>query len=194
MQIRVDCQWWQVLSQLANSRSSRQKGEVNSFTLDEIFDIVNESLIEQRLILIRRTASFTIVPADERIDLGPLPRSTIDELENLPRTLTEVCLPIRAIPPSDAVTEVKKMLGPFGQVSALDNAKQLVLSDFAGNLRYIIKVLKVAQGSQNLPIYIYVCRKQSHHARRSPPCKKLICGAAEGKVERSYGRCQACGG
>lgn len=75
------------------------KGGVNSFTLDEIFDILNESLIEQRLILIRRTASFTIVPAGERIDPGPLPRSTIDELENLPRTqLTEVCLPIRAIP------------------------------------------------------------------------------------------------
>jgi len=85
------------------------KGGVKSFTLDEIFDILNESLIEQRLILIRRTASFTIVPADERIDPGPLPRFTIDDLENLPRTqLAQVCLPIRAIPPSDAVTEVKK--------------------------------------------------------------------------------------
>jgi len=72
------------------------------------------------------------------------------------------------------------MLGPFGQVSALDNAKQLVLSDFAGNLRYIIKVLKVAQGSQNLPIYIYVCRNIGPREAVAA-VQKLICEQQKAK-------------
>ena len=38
--------------------------------------------------------------------------------------------------------EVKKLMGPFGEVIVLEKANQLILQDTAGNLRRICDILK----------------------------------------------------
>ena len=44
------------------------------FTLEEITDILNETLAQQKLILIRRHMTFFLHPADEKIDPRDIPR------------------------------------------------------------------------------------------------------------------------
>src|SRR5262249_4939833 len=54
-------------------------------TIPEIIDIINEGLQsnseKQKYILLRRERTFTLVPADETIDPGLLPRVNVDELD-----------------------------------------------------------------------------------------------------------------
>src|SRR5262249_34304525 len=50
------------------------------YTLPQIIDILNEALEAQKFLLIRGEKSFTLVPADEKIDPALVPRVTVEEL------------------------------------------------------------------------------------------------------------------
>src|SRR5262249_5515447 len=45
----------------------------------------------------------------------------------------------------DLVPEVKKILGPFGEASALTAANQLIMQDQAGNLRRVIEMIRAIE-------------------------------------------------
>jgi hypothetical protein len=118
-------------------------GPATKYTVPEIVDIINEGLLAQKLLLIRRDRSFVIVPADERIDPGSLPRLLPDELEKRGKTeFVSVVIPLRTLQAEEIAPEVKKMLGPFGEVIALKKANQLVLQDTAGSLRRIYQLVE----------------------------------------------------
>jgi type II secretory pathway component GspD/PulD (secretin) len=115
----------------------------SEYTLPEIIDILNEALLNQKYILIRRSSSITIVPADEKIDPAILPRIRPEELDERGNTeLVSMVLPLSSLVAEDAAGEVKKMMGPFGEVVALSRANQLLLQDTAGNLKRIKKTIQ----------------------------------------------------
>jgi type II secretory pathway component GspD/PulD (secretin) len=112
------------------------------YTLEEITDILNEALLAQKFILVRRAASFTVLPADEKIDPTLLPRVSLDDLEKRGRTeLVTVMMPLK-LKANEIAPDVKKLLGPFGSVVVLEKANQLLLQDTAGNLRQICQTIK----------------------------------------------------
>jgi type II secretory pathway component GspD/PulD (secretin) len=116
------------------------------YTLPEIIDLINEALLSgsatQKYLLINRERSFALVPADEKIDPALLPRVRLDELALRGNTeIVSVVVPLRSVSAEDAAPEVKKLLGPFGNVVALARANQLVLVDTVGNLRRIGRLL-----------------------------------------------------
>jgi RNA polymerase sigma factor (sigma-70 family) len=117
------------------------------FTLAEITDILNEALLSQpatqRYLLVRRHASFTLLPADEKIDPTLVPRVRPDDLDKRGRTeLVTVALPLTELSAEDVAPDVKKLLGPFGEVVTLGRANQLIVRDTAGNLRLIRETIK----------------------------------------------------
>jgi RNA polymerase sigma factor (sigma-70 family) len=113
------------------------------FTIEEVTDFLNEALLTQRYLLIRRDASFTVLPAEEKIDPTLLPRVGIDDLEKRGRTeLVTVVLPLTNLTAKDLAPDVKKMLGPFGEIVLLEKANQIILQDTAGNLRRIHQTIK----------------------------------------------------
>jgi len=113
------------------------------FTIPQIIDILNEALLAQKYILIRRTSSFTLLPADEKIDQQMLPRIRIEDLDEHGLTeLASVVLPLTSLVAEDLAPEVKKMMGPFGEVVAMAAANQLILTDTVGNLKRIYKTIK----------------------------------------------------
>src|SRR5262245_12715017 len=57
-----------------------------SYTVPEAIDIINEALQQQKFLLIRREASFTVVPADDPVDPALLPRVSPDELRSRGKT------------------------------------------------------------------------------------------------------------
>ncbi|MCI0700724.1 MAG: hypothetical protein L0241_06555, partial [Planctomycetia bacterium] len=92
--------------------------------------------------LIRRQATFTVVPADEKIDPTFVPRIKLDELDKRARTeLVQVVIPLKTLVADDLVPDVKKMLGPFGSVVAVNRTNSLIVQDLAGNLQKIVKTL-----------------------------------------------------
>ncbi|HZY84394.1 MAG TPA: sigma-70 family RNA polymerase sigma factor [Gemmataceae bacterium] len=116
------------------------------YTLAEITDILNEALLAhaiQKYLLVRRPASFTLLPADERLDPTLLPQVPLAALEKRGRTeLVRVVLPLKNVPAGDLAPEVKKLLGPFGEVVALEKINRLVLQDTAGNLRRVVQTVQ----------------------------------------------------
>jgi len=128
-------------------------------TIPEVIDILNEALTSQKFVIIRRTASFTVLPADEKIPPEMLPRLTIPELESRGKTeIAQVVLPLHSQNAEDIVGEVKKMMGPFGEVVALSVANQLILQDAAGNLRQIIKTLQDTEEAAHGQSYTHPCK------------------------------------
>jgi hypothetical protein len=119
------------------------------YTLAEIIDILNESLMQQKHILIRRERQFTILPADQ-IDPLLVPRVRIEDLEQRGSTeLVSVVVPLKALAAGDIAPEIKKMLGPFGEVIVISQGNRLLLRDTAGNLRRIHQLIRELESSQN---------------------------------------------
>jgi type II secretory pathway component GspD/PulD (secretin) len=109
------------------------------YTLGEVIDLINDGLLPNKYVLVRRPASFSLVPADEK-----LPRHLVPpvRLEDLPgrgdSEVVEIVLPLKALMAEDYAGQVKKMLGPFGEVLALKQGNRLVLQGTAGTLRFIL--------------------------------------------------------
>src|SRR5438874_6989525 len=61
-------------------------GQNREYTLPEVIDILNDALILQKFILIRRVASFMVIPADEKIDPALLPRIAVEDLPKRGKT------------------------------------------------------------------------------------------------------------
>jgi WD40 repeat protein len=115
-------------------------------TLLGVIDLLNELLVPQKFLLIRRDASFTVVPADERIDPALVPRVRVDELAGRGRSeLVSVVLPLGSLAGKNLSQDVRKMLGPFGEVTVLPNHR-LLLQDTAGNLRRIVEAIGFEEG------------------------------------------------
>jgi type II secretory pathway component GspD/PulD (secretin) len=122
------------------------------YSLGEIIDILNEALIPRKFVLLRRPTSITLLPADERIDPTMVPRVSIDELGRRGKTeIVSVLLPVKTVQAKDFAPEIKKLLGPFGEVIALAKANQLVVQDAAGNLRRVIETVQAIEERETTP-------------------------------------------
>jgi RNA polymerase sigma factor (sigma-70 family) len=147
-------EWYSEVSGLAYTGTYKPEGTATfipargkrQYTLAEITDILNEMLLSQKYILIRRDVTFTVLPADQKIDPVLVPRVRLDDLSKRGKTeLVSVVLPVTAPSAKDLGPDVKKMLGPFGEIVVLEKVNQLILQDTAGNLRQIHETLKAVQ-------------------------------------------------
>src|SRR5437899_7450475 len=119
------------------------KSGPKEYTIPQVIDILNQSLEGQNYLLIRRSASFTLVRSDQKIDPALVPRIGIDDLKQHGDTeYASVVLPLKALMAEDEVKEVDKMMGPFGTAVAMTEANQLVLRDTVGNLKRVVKTLQ----------------------------------------------------
>jgi RNA polymerase sigma factor (sigma-70 family) len=143
-------EWYAEISGLAFVGSSKPPGTFTfippqgkrQYTLVEITDLLNEALLAQKFILIRRTSTFTVLPADEKIDPSLVPRVGFDELGKRAKTdLVSVELPLNSVRAEKVAPDVKKMLGPFGDVVVLETGNRLILQDTAGTLGRIIRTV-----------------------------------------------------
>jgi type II secretion system protein D len=120
--------------------------------MGEVIDIINDGLLSiaptQRYIMINRERNFTVLPADEKVDPALLPQISPEEIDDSTRgrnELVQVVLPLKTLDAETLAPEVKKTMGPFGEVSALPAGNQLFLIETVGNLRRIKKRLDDAE-------------------------------------------------
>ncbi len=117
------------------------------FSIPEIIDIVNDGLLPLRYVLINRRTSFTLVPAS---DINPInvPRISTQEFgEHGQSEVVSTILKLKTLVAADLATEVKKQMGPFGNVVVLASMNQLLVQDTLGNLQRIIANIQEADKS-----------------------------------------------
>jgi RNA polymerase sigma factor (sigma-70 family) len=116
------------------------------YTLGEITDILNELLLDQKLIILRRPKSFTLLSADELADPGRLPVVPVNDLKHYGNTeLVTVVVPLTAVEAKDIAPEIRQLSGPFGRVVLLDKANQLMIHDTAANVRRMYQTLQTIE-------------------------------------------------
>jgi general secretion pathway protein D len=124
-------------------------GVPREYTIPEVIDIINEALSQQRYMLIRREASYTIIAADDVINDWILPRILAEDLPTRGKTeMVSVVLQLNSLVAEDMVPEVRKMMGPFGDVVALTKSNQLLMKDTAGNLMRIVTTINDIEKSE----------------------------------------------
>jgi hypothetical protein len=116
------------------------------YTMGEVMDVINGILLSdaytQKYFVIRRERMFCLVPADEKVEQMLAPRVTMAELGERGRTeLVRATIPLRRLNAAKLAREVKKQIGPVGDVVSVPNQNALVMWDTAGNLRRICRML-----------------------------------------------------
>ncbi len=132
-----------------------------TYTAPEVIDILNEGLLQQKFVLIRRDRILKIMPADEKIDPMWLPSISVEELSEHGNTeIVRVVLTVPSLVAEDIAPKVKKMMGPFGEVVALTEggANQLILVDTVGNLKRIRETIDPGKDAQRAESFSYQCQ------------------------------------
>jgi hypothetical protein len=113
------------------------------YTIPEVIDVLNEALMAKGYLIVRRAQTITLAALDESIDV--VPTIALEELGRYGKTeLVKVVIPLKVLSSEEIAPEVKKILGPFGSVTALKG--QLVVQDAADNVRTVLKLLKEIDG------------------------------------------------
>ncbi len=111
-------------------------------SIGELFDKLNERMMIDNHILVRKNSTFAIHPADERIPLKFVP--VVSPLELSKRGKTEqvaLILPLRIMDGESAGNVVRKRLSQFGDVKAY-NQDSLLVQDQAAKVRAIMSSIK----------------------------------------------------
>lgn len=108
------------------------------YTIPEVVDVLNEALAQQKYVLIRRSRSFSIWPADEKLDPSLVQRITLDEIKDKGDTeIVSVTVPLKTLNADDIVPYVQKLKGTFGEVNPF-GSNSIILQDTAKNIRRIV--------------------------------------------------------
>ncbi len=124
------------------------------YTFTELTDLINDALLAEKFLLVRRGKEFTVVPADEKIDPKYITHVELHDLDKHGRTefvTVHITLPA-ALGPEIEKT-VRKLIGPFGKGAWYPPANTLILSDTVENVRTIVTTASALEkaGSANKP-------------------------------------------
>jgi RNA polymerase sigma factor (sigma-70 family) len=159
-------------------------GVPQRYTLGQILDTLNEELLKQKLLLIRRGRGFSIEPANEKIDPSILPRISPTDLDKYGNTeLAVVDFPLTTLVAEDFAKEAKGLLGPFGSITTLSAANRLLVQDTVGNLKRIRNIIKESEAS-GIP-----SRARAGQGQRAE--KTPARGSVEEKLDRVLNRLDA---
>jgi RNA polymerase sigma factor (sigma-70 family) len=125
-----------------------------AYALAEVTDFLNEALVPQKMILIRRERTFTLHPADEKLDPSAWRRVELKELPELGRTeLVEVQLTTEHLDAGDVRDELRKLLTPFGEIT-FAKGNTFVVRDTVGNILRIRATLEPIDKPAERPVYV----------------------------------------
>ncbi|CAN5232711.1 hypothetical protein BH11PLA2_BH11PLA2_25870 [soil metagenome] len=112
------------------------------YTMSQVVDLLNENMSAQNYIMIRRSQTFTVIPADIKIPKELIHKIPLEDLAKKGDTeMVEVSFTLKSLLAEEIVPMLAKRKGPFGEVFPL-GSNQLVIQDTARNVRLIIKDLE----------------------------------------------------
>lgn len=116
--------------------------DTRSYTPAEAIDLINSVLLTKGFTLIRRERMLLLVNLEDGIPPSWVPQVTLEALESKGEFELVSCLfQLTKLTSEEADAEVRKLLGPQGSMVLLSKAKQIYVTETAGKLRVIRKVL-----------------------------------------------------
>jgi type II secretory pathway component GspD/PulD (secretin) len=149
-------------------------GKLRTYNIGEIVDILNEALqvnsSNKRYLLIRRSQSFTLVIADDKIPRDLIPSIRVEDLPKRGRSeVVRIDVKVAGADAEELAPKIKKMMTQLGDAVALDSPNMLVLIDTVGSLTEVMKTIKLigGDGKETAERYAHQCRFiKAHDAER----------------------------
>jgi hypothetical protein len=109
----------------------------------EAIAFCNEALVDMRWALVRADArELRLIPADEVVDPKLVPRLPPAALPTRASAeIVSIALPLTKLKAAEVAGDVRKLLTPFGQVQAMEQANSLLIQDLAVRLRSLAPLL-----------------------------------------------------
>ncbi|MGB9689910.1 secretin N-terminal domain-containing protein [Thermogutta sp.] len=114
----------------------------HEFTPAEAIDLLNSVLLTKGYVLIRRERMLMLLNIEDGVPSNLVDRVTPEELDSRGDYEMVSCLfQLRKMTPEEAEQEVKKLLGPQGSVVVLAKARQILVTETAGRLKTIRRMI-----------------------------------------------------
>lgn len=112
-------------------------------TIPEAIDILNEVLIAEGFVVLRTDRFLTLAPLDQPLPLNQVPVVMPDELSKRGRNeFVTIVQRLAFADPATVEADVKRLLGPHGQVQSVPGLKILRLTDQAVKLEEVLPLIK----------------------------------------------------
>lgn len=120
--------------------------DARRYTPAEAIDLLNSVLLTKGYTLIRRERMLMVVNLEDGIPPNLVPSVPLSELDQRGEyELISVLFPVRKMTPEEAEAEISKMLGPQGSVVVMPLAGQIQVTETAGRLRAIRRVIDAVE-------------------------------------------------
>ncbi len=122
--------------------SPSQGEEPHTYNISEFVELVNEVLVDNHYLLLRRALSWNLLWADQRVEPFLVAHIQPKDLGNRKSTeLVSLEVELRTLRAPTIAPELRKMMSPFGHVVVLTKENRLVLQDTAASLRRVCAFL-----------------------------------------------------
>jgi type II secretion system protein D len=135
-----------------------------TYTLPQVIDIINGGLLSasqtQKYYLVNGEQTFTLVPADEKVDPALLPKPTPEKLaEHGDTELVQMILPLTSLNAEDLAPRLGAIMGPFHEAVAMPG-NRLVLQDTVRNIKRVMETIKDIEETEKTQSdsYSHVCK------------------------------------
>ncbi len=116
--------------------------DTREYTPSEAIDLLNGALLPKGYALVRRDRMLVVVDLKAGVPEGLIPRIEPDELADRGKfELVSMLFPLEGKNPEQVQTEIKPLLGPYGQAVPLPATKQLLVTTTAGSMQAIKAVI-----------------------------------------------------
>jgi type II secretory pathway component GspD/PulD (secretin) len=133
-------------------------GQPRQYTISEITDLLNETLLAKGFVLIRSETTFRLWPASDKIDPALVRRVSVDDLKSLAvRDMVKVVMPLKSLVASEETIDIQRMMSKVGEVSAMPGQNALLMTDYAGSLWQIVEDLKAGDGDNGSGQFSHKC-------------------------------------
>ena len=118
----------------------------HEFTPAEAIDLLNSVLLTKGYVLIRRERMLMLLNIEDGVPSNLVDRVMPEDLDSRGDYEMVSCLfQLRKMTPEEAEQEVKKLLGPQGSVVVLAKARQILVTETAGRLKTIRRMIEAIE-------------------------------------------------
>ncbi|MGI8980286.1 MAG: secretin N-terminal domain-containing protein, partial [Pirellulaceae bacterium] len=138
--------------------------DTREYTAAEAIDLVNSVVQFKGYMLIRRGRMLMVINVEDGIPAHLIPPIDEKQLESKGDSeIVTVLFQLTKMTPEEAAAEVDKMKGPFSVVVTLPKAKQLLVTESAGRLRLIKKMIDAIEKPAAPPSNLEIIKLQHLH-------------------------------
>jgi len=116
------------------------------YTPARAIDLLNSVLLTKGYTLLRRERMLMLINLEDGIPPALVERVPLEELDDRGQfELVSALFQLNKMTPEEAENEIKKLIGPQGTIIVLPSAKQVLVTETAGNLRTIRSVIDAVE-------------------------------------------------